>query len=166
MEAMLVWGLSLLGAAVVIGVLEFVLPTGGVLGVMAAVVAIAGVVCLYLVGPEWGGIGTLGLLILGPAAVYLGFKTWPHTAVGRQIIGTETDEQRHTREQTEQEARARVAAMIGKEGVVLTDLRPVGTVQVDGVRYDALSDTMFVRAGARVKVIGTDVAQLRVREVR
>ncbi len=166
METMLLWGLGLLGAAVVLGVLEFFIPTGGVLGVTSAIVAIAGVVCLYTVSAIWGGIGTLTLLIVGPSAFYLGLKTWPHTRVGRQIIGIPTDEEKAAAERAEREAKARLAALVGKEGVVLTDLRPVGTVEVDGVRYDALSDTMFLRAGAMVRVIGVDVAQLKVREVR
>ena len=40
----------------------------------------------------------------------------------------------------------------GREGVCVTDLRPCGTVEIDGKRLDAVSDCGFVEKGTRVKV--------------
>lgn len=166
MEDLLIWGLGLLLLAAVLLVIEFFVPSGGVLGLTAAASAIAGVVCMFMVSPMWGGIGTLILLIAGPSAMYFGLKFWPHTPVGRRIIGAPSEAEQEARAQAEAKERARLASLMGREGLVLTDLRPVGTVEVDGQRYDALSEMGFVRAGARVKVIGVDVVQLKVREVR
>jgi membrane-bound serine protease (ClpP class) len=56
-------------------------------------------------------------------------------------------------------------ALIGAEGVVLTDLRPVGVIQVDGQRFDALSETGLIRAGSRVKVTKIDSNQVKVRGI-
>jgi membrane-bound serine protease (ClpP class) len=56
-------------------------------------------------------------------------------------------------------------ALIGAEGLVLTDLRPIGIVQIAGQRYDALSETLFVPAGARVRVTQLDGLQVKVRPV-
>jgi membrane-bound ClpP family serine protease len=166
MEPLLAWGLGLLLLAAVLLVIEFFVPSGGVLGLTAIAVAIAGVVCLFRVDAMWGAIGTLTILVGAPAALYFGLKLWPHTAVGRRIIGMPSETEREARIQAESEERRKIAMLIGREGIVLTDLRPVGTVEVDGQRYDALSDIGFVRAGARVKVVGVDVAQLKVREIR
>lgn len=166
MEDLLIWGLGLLSLAALLVVVEFFVPSGGVLGLTAAIIAIAGVVCLFFVGPLWGAIGSLAALMGGPAAIYFGLKFWPHTPVGRRIIGEPSEEQRESSRRVEAAAHARTHALIGKEGLVLTDLRPVGTVEVDGQRYDALAETHMLRAGVRIKVTGVDVAQLRVREVR
>ncbi|CAG1001011.1 hypothetical protein PHYC_02882 [Phycisphaerales bacterium] len=166
MEDLLIWGLALLLLAAVLLVVEFLVPSGGVVGLTAAATAIAGVVCLFLVNPMWGGIGTLIILIVGPFSLYLGLKFWPHTPVGKRIIGEPSDAEKEARAKVESDERKRLQALMGREGLVLTDLRPVGTVEVDGVRYDALSEMGFLRAGARVKVVGVDVVQLKVRELR
>ncbi len=166
MEDLLIWGLGLLLLAAILLVVEFFVPSGGVLGLTAAATAVAGVVCLFFVSPMWGGIGTLIVLVSGPSALYLGLKFWPHTPMGRRIIGAPTEAEQEATARAEHEEKARLAALLGREGLVLTDLRPVGTVEVDGRRYDALSEVGLVRSGARVKVVGFDVVQLKVREVR
>ena len=61
--------------------------------------------------------------------------------------------------------REKQLALIGAEGVVLTDLRPVGVIQVDGQRFDALSETGLIRAGSRVKVTKIDSNQVKVRGI-
>lgn len=165
MEDLLIWGLALLLLALILLVVEFFIPSGGVLGLTAAAVAIAGVVCLFFVSPMWGGIGTLIVLTAGPAALYMGLKFWPHTPMGKRIIGVPSDDEAAAVAAAQEQERQRLAALLGKRGRVLTDLRPVGTVEIEGVRYDALSEVGLVRAGAAVKVVGFDVAQLKVREV-
>ncbi len=40
----------------------------------------------------------------------------------------------------------------GREGVCVTELRPSGTVEIDGKRLDAVSDCGFIEKGTRVKV--------------
>lgn len=43
--------------------------------------------------------------------------------------------------------------LIGKEGKSMTILRPSGTINIDGVRYDALTEGDFIPQGADIKVI-------------
>ena len=40
----------------------------------------------------------------------------------------------------------------GRDGVCVTDLRPSGTVEIDGKRLDAVSESGFVEKGTRVTV--------------
>jgi membrane-bound serine protease (ClpP class) len=44
-------------------------------------------------------------------------------------------------------------SLIGASGVVLTALRPAGSIEVGGRRIDAVSDGSFIDAGAAVRVI-------------
>lgn len=41
----------------------------------------------------------------------------------------------------------------GRQGVCVTDLRPSGTVEIDGSRLDAVSDCGFIEKGTMVRVI-------------
>lgn len=166
MESLLVWGLGLLALALVLLVAEFFVPSAGALGLTAAVIAIAGVVCLFRYDTLWGVIGSLIVIVFGPLAVYFGLKLWPHTPLGRRVIGAPSEEEAAAARQRESDEKKKQAALVGKEGRVLTDLRPVGTVEIDGVRYDALSETLFVPAGSRVRVVGAEVAQIKVREMK
>jgi membrane protein implicated in regulation of membrane protease activity len=43
---------------------------------------------------------------------------------------------------------------IGSEGVVVTDLHPVGTVEVDGDRYEATTSVGDLRKGETILVVG------------
>jgi membrane-bound serine protease (ClpP class) len=43
--------------------------------------------------------------------------------------------------------------LVGKEAVALTDLRPAGTVAIDGERIDVVTEGDYVRAGTSVRII-------------
>lgn len=43
--------------------------------------------------------------------------------------------------------------LLGKEGIVLTALRPAGTIKIEDKRIDAVSDGQFIKKGAKVKII-------------
>jgi len=165
MESLLVWGLALVALALLLMVAELFVPTGGALGITAGVVAIAGVVCLFQFEAVWGLTSLLSLLILGPSFAAFGLKIWPNTPLGRRIIGAPSDEELETQRVEEETERRRQTALVGREGLVLTDLRPVGVVEVGGVRYDALSETVFVPAGARVRVTIVEGSHIKVRQL-
>lgn len=162
-DALLVWGLGLLALGLMLGVAEMFVPSGGALGVSAGLCAIAGVVVLFVHEPLWGGIGTVAVIIGAPVLISFAFKVWPHTPLGKRIIGIPTEEEAAAVAEEAAKERARDAALIGKEGVVVSDLRPVGTVVIDGIRHDALTDTTYTPAGTRVKVLAVAGAQIKVR---
>ncbi len=167
MDTYLLWGMGLVAASIVLLLLDLLLPSGGALSLGAGLSLIAGIVCLFIYDRHgdtyWGPSTLLASLILGPLVVVGMIKVWPHTPVGRRIIGVPSEEEA-ARKTTEEEAeRQRWAGMVGKEGVVLTDLRPLGVVEIDGKRYDAFSETTFVPAGQRVRVSVVDGTQIKVR---
>ena len=47
-------------------------------------------------------------------------------------------------------------SLIGKTGVVLTTLRPSGTVQIDGKRYYAKTEASFIEKGQNVTVVAVE----------
>jgi len=104
-------------------------------------------------------------VILLPAFAGFAFRIWPSTPMGRRIIGAPTEEALEESQLQELKEKERLAALVGREGMVITTLRPVGVVEIDGVRHDALAETMFVQSGSRVKVVYADGSQIKVREV-
>jgi membrane-bound ClpP family serine protease len=165
MDDLVIWGLILLGAAVLIVVVELFVPTAGALSVTAGVLAIAGIICMFRADVIWGFSSLLAVLILVPAALVFGLRIWPSTPLGRRIIGTPTEEEVEKQRIAEEEDKKRRDSMIGAEGVVLQDLRPIGVVEVNGRRYDARAESRFIQTGARIRVVQVEGMELKVRQV-
>lgn len=54
--------------------------------------------------------------------------------------------------------------LIGKQAVVVSDLRPIGRVEINGEYYFARSDSEWIESGHKVKVVHVDVNNLVVRK--
>lgn len=161
MESMLLVGLGLLGVAVLLLVIDIFVPTAGVLSITALVVSIVGVVLLFRESATWGLIGAMLVVIGGPLIFFFGLQIMPNTPIGRQLVLGSRDDAESDPQPAPHDP---LAALIGTEGVVVTDLRPIGSVRIGDQRYDALSDTMLIRAGSKVKITGvSDGTTLRVR---
>ncbi len=168
MDSMLYWGLALLGVALLLTVMEVFLPTMGVLAVTSLVVAIAGVVCLFRYSTAWGLIGSLVVIVGGPAAFIIGLRIMPNTPLGRKLVlsnpridGSSGDDG----SPAPAAAASALSALVGKQATVASDLRPIGTIIIDGRRYDAISESGMVRAGTAVRVWSVEGSELRVRTV-
>ncbi|MFN0012353.1 MAG: NfeD family protein [Phycisphaerales bacterium] len=168
MDSMLYWGLALLGLALLLTIIEVFVPTAGVLAVTALVVAISAVVCLFRYSAAWGMIGSLIVIVGGPAAFVIGLRIMPNTPLGRKLVlntpradGSSGDDG----SPAPAAAANALAALVGKQGTVASDLRPIGSVTIDGRRYDAISESGMVRAGTAVRVWSVEGSELRVRTV-
>lgn len=165
MEPLFFWGLVLLGASVLLLVLEIFLPTGGALLFTACGVGIAGIVCLWRVDAMWGFLSLVFMAVAGPAIFFYGLSLWRHTPIGRKIIGEPTEEEVERQRLSEQQERDEQLKMVGTEGTAATDLRPVGVVIINGKRYDALSELGLIAAGTKVRVTVVESNQVKVRAV-
>lgn len=162
MESLLIWGLILLAAAFAVVVIDLFVPSAGILVAVALVLSIVGVVCLFRYDTVWGVIGSLLVIIGGPALFVVGFKLMPHTPMGRKLIlGADQDSE----DAPPPNPSAGLQGLIGSEGTVLSDLRPVGTVRIGDRKFEAVSETTLIRAGSAVRVTGADGLNLRVRPV-
>ncbi|MBX3365095.1 MAG: hypothetical protein KF866_10045 [Phycisphaeraceae bacterium] len=162
---MLLWGLGLLGIAVLLIVIEIFVPSGGVIAVTAGAVTIAGVICLFIADPVWGVAGLLAVLIAGPIIIMGALNVWKSTPLGKRMMGVPSDEEVQQREEAERRRREELASMVGNDGEALTALRPVGAVRIDGKRFDAVAELDFIEPGERVRVTHADGLQIKVRRV-
>lgn len=163
-ESMLLAGFLLLAAALLLIIIDLFVPSMGVLLLTAVVVAVAGVVCLWMHDTVSGLIGTGIVIFGGPALALLFLQIMPYTPVGRRLVlGAPSPEER-TSPPPKDKAAVEAAAQVGKEGLAVTALRPVGTVRIGESSFDALAESQVIAAGTRVKVIGVvDGTTLRVR---
>lgn len=162
-ETMLIWGLALLAAAVLLTIIEVLVPSGGIIGVISFAVAIAGVVCLFRHSTTWGLTGVLLVIVGGPTLFFFMLNLLPQTPTGRAMLGEVDADTRAETERRDREARENLLSLVDAEGDALTDLHPVGTVRVDGQKHEAVAVASLIDKGQRVRVIGVDMTTLRVR---
>lgn len=138
-----------------------VIPGFGIAGIGGLVAIFAS---LYLSFPDASsaftaiGLSTLATVVLGIALL----RRVPKTGIWRRIaletrledVGVPGDDPNNP------------AVKVGAYGRALTPLRPVGTVEIEGVRIDATSDGEFIPAGALVQVVRVLGGRVTVRECR
>lgn len=168
----IIWGGALAGVALVLLFIELFVPSGGLIGVLAGVAAIASLVAFFQYDATLGLAMTGVYIVLGPIAIIAIFKLWLNSPIGRRLIlggqeGTAagSDETIATSEQQRRQRLEALRELIGAEGVTVTALRPVGTVKVGNQRIDALAESGMIAADTPVTVVDIYDNQIKVRAV-
>ncbi len=165
METVLIVGLGLLALSFILLIIEAFVPSGGIIGLLAGCCAVAGVVALFRHSTMWGASGMLTVVVLGPMVFFWAIRMLPHSAFGRTLIGPDAAEIARGVGDKLHAERAPYLAMIGQTGRAVTDLRPIGVVEIEGRRFDATAEVGLIDRGVPVRVTGADGMQLRVRAV-
>lgn len=146
-------------AGMVLLVIEFFIPGFGIFG-------IAGIACilLSLFMTLGGGIGALNIMAGGTIAATIVFlflirylpssKLWHHLVL--------KDAQKTDKGYTSSDD---LSPLAGREGVVITFLRPAGTVEIDNKVYDVVSEGRFIEPGARIRVLDVNGNRIVVRAI-
>ncbi|MFG0292136.1 MAG: NfeD family protein [Phycisphaerales bacterium JB065] len=168
MSDYLIWAFVLLGVATLLFILEILIPTGGVVGLLALCAAIAAVVAFFNESVTWGLLSTLGLMLMVPLAIAFALKVFPNTPFGKKLIlgeDEEDEEELAKMEELRREEEQRRQALVGAHGVTTTPLRPVGSVKIDGVTIEASSEAGMLETGVEVRVTRVDGSTVKVRPV-
>jgi len=164
-EALLVWVFALFGIAIALGVLEIFIPSGGIIGVVAFLCALAAVAVAFRIGSGYG-MSAVGFLILAtPSSIWLGLKVFPSTPVGRKIILSDgsSPEDLQQRQMERREENQAISSLVGAHGVTLTALRPGGTIRIEDEDVEAFAETGMIESGEEVEVVSVHGRQLKVR---
>ncbi len=159
-SAWLAAGFILLAVGVAIAVLEMFVPSGGILAVAAATALIGSVACFFAYD-TMAGATALALYAAGaPIAVVLGLKVWTHTPLAKSMVlgGVEGDNEGRAPELDTSRMH-----LVGKSGVAMTLMRPVGFVRMGEDRIEAQAETGMIEPGTRVTVIECDGPRVTVR---
>lgn len=56
--------------------------------------------------------------------------------------------------------------LLGKKGIAITDLRPAGSVDIDGVKFDVISDGEYISSGDKVEIFKVNGVKLIVKKIK
>lgn len=160
---LLMWGLGLLALSLVLVGVEVFVPSGGVIGVVAFVCAIAGVVMFWRVSWMWGLSSLLAVMVLGPVCISYGLRVLPYTPMGRHLVLSDRPEDTESRAARQAEEAQAERALIGATGSAVTDLRPVGMAEIEGSRIEVMAVGGVIDAGEAVRVVDVEGNRVRVR---
>ena len=153
MEAML-WPIVLLLVGMLIIVLEIFIPSGGILGVLAAVAIVASLVLAFSVSMQMGFVVLVLVFILTPLTVGYAFHLWPKTPLGKKMLGGDLPSMEETLPASQ------MPELLGEYGTAHSDLWPNGEVLIEGKRYAALSEGKPIDAGESIRVIAVRMNRL------
>ncbi|MCP3920863.1 MAG: hypothetical protein GY711_35495 [bacterium] len=134
-----------LGLALVIA--EVLVPSAGMLGIVAGVCIVGSIVWAFTISVQTGMMLLIATVVLLPAVVTIAFKILPHSPLAKKLMarGFSFDEGRGVD--------LRDQVLLGRSGTVEAPLRPVGTARIDGRRVDVMSRGELVESGTAVRVI-------------
>jgi membrane-bound serine protease (ClpP class) len=142
-------------------VAEVFVPSGGLLSA-CAFACVAGGVLIFFKHSMVAGIAGVGIaIVMIPLLLVFAYRIFPRTRFGRSVTLSPPE-----RQQGDAIAdTAELKVLVGKEGTVLTPLRPVGACDFDGRRVECVAESGYVDKGKRVKVIRVQSTQVTVRVI-
>ena len=140
-------------------IIEILTPTVGLL-------AGIGVVAVFysLILAMGGDINAIYMMVISLVIAIIIFaiiiKKLPSSKLWKKIILTNTSS-------TEQGYVSSVdySQYLNKEGIVLTELRPSGSVEIDGAPVDVVSEGKFISKGEKVRVVKIEGMRIIVRKI-
>jgi len=149
-------GLTVIGLLLI--AVDFYLPgfVLGSIGIVLMLIAVA--LCYTNFGLNWAAALFLVEVVLGVGGGYFVIKTVPQTAAGKRMI--------LSHDQTGQRSASEpAAALVGKQGVAQSLLRPSGMALLDGKRLDVVAESGMIESGTNIKVVAVEGTRIVVRKV-
>lgn len=144
------WSLILTAAGFLVIFLELFVPSAGVLGLVAGICLVCGIVFGFLDSVQTGFLVLLAILVMLPIMIAAMIKMWPHTPIGKRILigPVEMDDVRLQGDYYDE-----IESLMGRLGTAKTKMLPSGIVMIDGKKFDAVTDGLPIDAGDTIKVI-------------
>ncbi len=108
-----------------------------------------------------GWLGIVVAIIRIPTVLILAYRIFPKTRFGKAVTLTPPERERGDAI-PDTEA---LKELLGKSGLVLSDLRPVGMCDFSGRRVECVAETGYIEKDNKVTVIHVEGTQLTVRMV-
>jgi membrane-bound serine protease (ClpP class) len=148
--------LQLIGIAVIVA--EVLLPSAGILTIVA--VGIIGYSLFHVFSNLSVGVGMIFVaadLLLIPIAVVLSMRMLANSPAAlkttlSRALGVASQDSEHP-------------ALLGKEGIATTDLRPAGKALIEQRRYDVVSTGSYIARNSKVVVSKVDGNRIVVKEI-
>ncbi|MFC7060647.1 NfeD family protein [Halobacillus seohaensis] len=131
-------------------------------GTLATIGATAMIIAVGFSAPDWvtGLYSVIGVLIGGAASfmflkVFKRREMWTKIALNDQLSS----------EMGYNSMKETYSDLVQRNGKALTDMRPVGTIQIDDEEYSAISNGQWIHKGDAVKVTAVDGTRILVKKI-
>ena len=159
------WVAVLLLVGLGVMVLEVFVPSGGILGFVSITAIIAAVATAFLeLGPA-AGMAVLAVAVVAvPSVLAVAFRWFPETPLGRRVLPPPPDAADVLPDPQRLHLAAAALRAFGRSGRAVSDLLPWGSVEIEGTRGDAMSESGPIDAGTTIEVVGVQGTKLVVRQ--
>lgn len=155
------WPAVFLGMGLLLLSLELFVPSGGFIGLSAAICLGLGIWNAFQSSASLGWTFVLIDFVAVPITAIVAFRLWVRSPIGRRFALEPP-----ARDEIDVSHSARRAGeLVGADGLALTPLHPCGHVEVRGRRHDGMAESGLIAQGARVRVVRVRSGQLVVRQV-
>ncbi len=157
----LVFAVFLYFACAALIIAEIFVPSGGLISLCSLACLVGGAVIFfhYSTTAGWIGIGIATVMI--PTVLIFAYRIFPKTRFGKSV--TLTPPQRKQGDAIPDTSELK--ELLGKVGIVLTPLRPVGMCNFSGHRVECVAESGYVEKDKKVEVINVESTQLTVRTI-
>ncbi|MDZ4830600.1 MAG: NfeD family protein [Phycisphaerae bacterium] len=177
-DAYLIAAIVLGGIALLLLGLELVIPTGGLLGLLCGISAVASIVAMFMWSITAGLLLLMAYAIGAPFLLLFLLKLWASSPLVRRyalndgpsrdagVAPVVADSDPDADDDVDLARMRRLhslAQLVGRRGVAETPLRPVGFIALDGRRIDAVAESGLIEAGTPVRVVAVLDGTLKVR---
>ncbi|QDV14088.1 hypothetical protein CA51_39820 [Rosistilla oblonga] len=162
MDGPLFWSFALLAAGLLLIIVEFFVPSGGVLAIASGLTLVGSIVVGFSVSPRWGMIMVVLVAVIVPVVLGMTVRLWPRTPMGRSIMARQPGDPLPD-VLPDDDFHRKIKSLQGRVGVAASDMLPNGTIKIDGEKFDAVSSGGVIDRGQNVEVFRVDSGKLHVR---
>lgn len=155
----LILGVLLIIMAAVLLVVEIFVPSFGLLTCCALASVVGGIWLFFEHSTAMGWVGVGFAVVVMPIVWIITYRVFPKTSFGKGVSLAGPKRQKGDAIPDTPD----LAKMIGKTGIVISPLRPVGMCDFEGRRLECVAETGFVEKGKKIVVIHVEGTQLTVR---
>jgi membrane-bound ClpP family serine protease len=146
-----IWAFILLVLALAIVILELFVPSGGILGVLAACSLVASVVMVHREhGLNVAAVYLLVLVVSAPLFFTSAIKWWPRTPIGRRVLNLVPGREKEFAGTSMYD---KTRSLVGRKGIATSVLMPSGAVRIEDRILDVVSEGIPIEKGDAVQVI-------------
>lgn len=156
MDSYLIWSLVFFVVGLLFAAIEVVVPSAGLLGIVALLCLGGSVLSAYQVSGLTAAVMAGIEVVCVPAVVAVAFKILPRTRFGKGLVLSPPATAGADPARMPAAGASNAGpydALRGAVGVVATELRPSGTAEFDGRRVSVVSNGETIGVGARVRVV-------------
>lgn len=142
-------------------IVEVFMPGFGVPGISGIILLLVSAVLLWI---NSGPLAALGLVVLIVALVAILLSVTLKSASNGRLSKSPIILSESERPEDGYVASTDMSVFIGREGEAKTVLRPSGIADFDGVRLNVVSDGIYIKQGARVRIDRVEGSRILVSE--